>query len=65
MDKDQYWLVIDSYTRGLDKRGKFGALYLTRFYLLRERFEFLRLIPDRLVFWLCDQAAGVKTLIKI
>ena len=60
MDKDQYWLVIDSYTRKLDKRGKTGVLFLVRFYLLRERFEFLRLIPDRWLFWLCDRAAGVK-----
>ena len=60
MDKDQYWLILSSRLRKLDKRAEYGVLFLVKFYKLRLRFEFLGLIPDNWLFWLCDRAAGVK-----
>ena len=64
MDKDQFWLILDAKLRKLDKRGEYGVLYLTKFFILKQRLEFLGLIPDRGVYWIADQAAILAITIK-
>ena len=64
MDKDQFWLILDAKLRKLDKRGEYGVLYLTKFFILKQRLEFLGLIPDRGVYWICDQAAIIAIVRK-
>ena len=64
ISRDQYWMILDARLRKLDKRAEYGVLYLTKFFILKQRFEFLGLIPDRGVYWIADQAAILAITIK-
>lgn len=64
ISRDQYWMILNSRLRKLDKRAEYGVLFLVKFFILKQRLEFLGLIPDRGVYWICDQLAIIAIVRK-